>query len=466
MDFEIFNILNYFFKTTKVCEHIYSLHTLIGTLLFFEVPLLDELKIKVGCFMREDDEYCTHNYCMVLHDPSVSYDKIEYVRIFLRDYHEEVKQKLGFTWECNYSLFPDWSNHRSLIFDKLPAKRKRNGKMGNVADNYYEKIKNFHIDPARIIAIELKEWKNSSYKPRNFKEMLFVHLLYMFGGYQINFDNFQPFIKDYSSLELYIRRNHKMDLFPKHRKIELHDIVINKNEKMNIVDIYTMDHFSKFFFGVINERDYDNFVNAYSQYNYVCALGYKFYKCYNSGFFYNIATVIKRQQIYLNPISPDYTDCSLMLIKPSTSCCTFLRYDLLQRLLSAEFFICEMKCFDELPEYLIQELYPHCTIRVYGEYWYKYLREGPTIVMIIKGSKSSSISILRQLAIDHREEAFKYFHIPWNRNGIHCSADINEAKENIETWTNFKNKKFIHKHYNPTPLLSLAERSILSKTFE
>lgn len=443
-----FKILNYFFKTTILSEYLYSCETSVGRK-FFQIKnennteLNDENSYQDGCYY--DAYSCSsifncikHEYCKMMKDNKKYEDDL------ITSWLEEFIEKSSFN-----SLFKKHYEHNyKKIFSKVKGKFVKK-------NSYYDTILENNLETF-IISIEIKNWKNDSYPNRNAMEMRFIYLLKLYRQFQVDFD-YKDFIYNYENYEEFLdRKGDKLYnfAFVKNNLIESKNLI--NVERYNITDLYDYKYNSKFFAGTIEKKDIKKFIDDYNRFSDFNLLPIKFRISYNKGFLSNL--------LYKSYLT-NYNYSNFLLIKPSSIKETILFENLILKL--DDFKIKEIALFRELPDYIIGEMYEHCAARNYGKFWYNYLQSFVTIIVILDDFvNEQDFKNLRLKMLEHRDYAKTFFHIPWNRNGIHCPIDKKESEKNLETWLSFKNGSLIIKNFDNTPILTSEKLKLIQENID
>jgi len=294
--------------------------------------------------------------------------------------------------------------------------------------------------------LEIENWKNDSYPNRNAMEMRFIYLIKLYREFQIDIEGLKDYIFEYNKYEKYIdRKGENLLNFDKNLIIESKNLVIKEN--YFITDLYNFKFNSKFFAATIEKKKIKNFIDDYNRFSDFHLLKVNFRIAYNKGHFSNL--------LY-SSFNESYENANFLLVKPSTVRESILFENLILKLDS--FKIKELALFRELPDYIIGEMYEHCAARDYGKFWYNYLQSFTTMIIILDDfNNEEDFKDLRLKMLEHRDYAKLFFHIPWNRNGIHCPVDKAESKKNLDTWLSFKKGIFEIKNFDNTKILKMSE---------
>lgn len=440
MELRVFKILNYFFKTTMLTPYLYSCQTSVGSK-YFQIKESNDFNsqtIDDGCYFdnylgRSALKCKEHKYCRMMTDDSLYSDEL------ITSWLEEIFKMSNLMSSFNPEIFQKHYNHNlKKIFSKVYGKYVK-------SNSYFDTITNNNLKN-KIIILEIENWKNDSYPNRNVMEMRFIYLLKLYREFQVGIEGLKDYIFNYSAYEQYLDRSGSSLLkFDKNYIIQSEGLV--EQEYFCITDLYNFKYNSKFFAGTIEEKNIKKFIDDYNRFSDFHTLNVKFRIADNRGFF---------SDLLYSSFNTDYNNSNFLLVKPSTVREPVLFENLLTKL--EQFKVKEVALFRELPDYIIGEMYEHCAAREYGKFWYNYLQSFPTVVIILDDFvNDQDFKDLRIKMLEHRDYAKAFFHIPWNRNGIHCPVDRLEAKKNLETWLSFKGGIFEVKNFDNTKILNMSE---------
>lgn len=305
------------------------------------------------------------------------------------------------------------------------------------------------------LVITFNNWKNAHYDQRQTSEILFYALaLFNFAfpyPIELNKDYFNS--KNNSIGMNIIKNNFNKELMAKTSLISDISLGDKANTKLDVFQAYNLMNHDKAF-GVVLPQQYVN--TLIEEMDIVSSringcLKYSFYK-FNVKYFHG---QLRPGMLSLSTSVLYRDDLLVIILKPST----FRDGDSLKNVYSHlwKLKIVFKKYFKTIPKWFIQEFYPHCHRRSYGENWYSYLQDNAVAFLAIQYNDENELNNIRNLCLKIREAS----NIRWNRNVIHCSSSMEEAKNNIETLRTFLENKSKedppHKHYNDSILISREE---------
>lgn len=314
---------------------------------------------------------------------------------------------------------------------------------GVFAHLHYVEIKDsYPLDDLRMISFQFKDWKNATFPLRNENEMNIKRLLSLICNakeitmpweYELN----ERDRKDLVCLTEVECANGKPFCFEKKELwtgwLKKKSTSNPRNDRLN--ELKNKLHNDKGFTMVIHKSDQPNALQFIEEYKKFIAtrdshLQVEFQLC-QEGFdstrliAFNDGTpkFIETERL-LHCSEHTNNESAYVLIKPhglmphAIKCILNNWHDVR---------VTDFKMEDTLKMEVIESLYPNCKNRPYGPEWINYLTSGPVIHINVK---CKSLQILRNRMVKAREES-NYI---WTRNIVHCSANAEEAKDNLRMY--------------------------------